>query len=260
MQEIFNFNKFFKKKIYLITGASSYLAKPLINFLQKKGSIIICIGRVKSFKKNKNIFFYKCNLQNEEEINKTASLIKKKFGLLNGFMHFASEGNLGHYSKITKKDFDISFNVNVTSAFLLINNLKKLLFNGFKNSKSKSSIICFSSIYGLSIPEFSIYKNKKFYNPIQYGCSKSSMIHMTRYLSKNKELKYIKINNIIPGAFPKKNKKFLDSVNQNKLLMKIPMSRFGKPNDILGPTIFLLSGMSDYVTGTSIVVDGGFTS
>ena len=54
MQEIFNFNKFFKKKIYLITGASSYLAKPLINFLQKKGSIIICIGRVKKIK----IFFF----------------------------------------------------------------------------------------------------------------------------------------------------------------------------------------------------------
>lgn len=260
MQENFNLNHFFKNKIYLITGASSYLAKPLINFLQKKGSTIICIGRVNSFKKNKNIFFYKCNLQNEDEINNTVSLIKKKFGLLNGFIHLASEGNLGHFSQITKKDFDISLNVNVTSVFLLINKLNKLFLNGFKYSKSKSSIICFSSIYGLNIPEFSIYKDKKFYNPIQYGCSKSSMIHMTRYLSKNKELKNIKINNIIPGAFPKKNKKFFNSINQDKLLTKIPMSRFGKPNDILGPTIFLLSSMSDYITGTSIVVDGGFTS
>ena len=51
MQEIFNLNHFFKNKIYLIAGASSYLAKPLINFLQKKGSTIICIGRVNSFKK-----------------------------------------------------------------------------------------------------------------------------------------------------------------------------------------------------------------
>lgn len=260
MQEIFNFNYFFKDKIYLITGASSFLAKPIINFLEKKGSKIICIGRTKVFNNKKNIFFYRCDLQNEEEINNTVNLIKKKFHYLNGFIHFASEGNLGHYSKIKKKDFEISFNVNVISPFLFLNKLKKLFYNGFKNSNSKSSIIFLSSMYGSVIPEFSAYKDKKFYNPIQYGCSKSAMIHMTRYLSKNKELKYIKINNIMPGAFPKKNKNFYNSINHKKLLMKIPMSRFGKPNDILGPIIFLLSNMSDYITGTNVVVDGGFTS
>jgi NAD(P)-dependent dehydrogenase (short-subunit alcohol dehydrogenase family) len=259
MQEIFNLDFFFKDKIYVITGANSRLAKPIINFLQDKGSKIICIGRINRYNNQKNIFFYKCNLQNEDEINFTINLIKKKFNFLNGLIHFASGGKLGHFSSITKKDFNDSYNVNVISLFLLINKLKDFFKIGFKYSKSKSSIVCFSSIYGLEIPDFTIYKSKKFYNPIQYGCSKSSMMHMIRYLSKNKEFNNIKINNIIPGAFPNVNKKFLTSINQKKLLSKIPMSRFGKPDDVLGPVIFLLSNMSNYVTGTNLVVDGGFS-
>lgn len=260
MQEIFDFNSFFRKKIYLITGSSSYLAKPVVNFLLNKGSIVVCIGRVNSFKRKKNLFFFQCDMQNENDINTVYSSIKKKFSFLNGLIHFASEGKIGHYSKITKKDFDISFNINVVSLFLLIKKFKKLFYNGYRKSKSKSSIVNFSSMYGLYVPDFDVYKDKKFYNPIQYGCSKSAMMHMTRYLSKNKDLKYIKINNVVPGAFPKKNKNFRKSIYEKKLLMKIPMSRFGKPKDILGSVIFLLSDMSDYTTGISLTVDGGFTA
>ena len=260
MQEIFNFNLFFKKKVYLVTGSSSYLAKPIVNYLLKKGSIIVCIGRVNNLKKRKNVFFYRCDLQNEVEINLTVNLIKKKFNFLNGLIYFASDVTVGHYSKITKKDFDMSFNINVVSLFLLIKKFKKLFQVGYKKTKNKSSIISFSSMYGLNIPDFNLYKNKNFYNPIQYGCSKAAMIHMIRYLSKNKDLMYLKINNIIPGAFPKRDRNFLKSINKNKLLMKIPMSRFGSPNDVLGPVIFLLSDMSDYMTGTSLIVDGGFTA
>ena len=59
MQEIFDFNSFFRKKIYLITGSSSYLAKPVVNFLLNKGSIVVCIGRVNSFKrKNLSVLDY----------------------------------------------------------------------------------------------------------------------------------------------------------------------------------------------------------
>ena len=260
MQEIFNFNSFFKKKKYLITGSSSYLAEPVVNFLLNKGSIVVCIGRVNSFKRKKNLFFFKCDMQNENEINAAYNLIKKKFDFFNGLIHFASEGTIGHYSKITKKDFDISFNINVVSLFLLIKKFKKLFYAGYRNSKNKSSIINFSSMYGLNVPDFDVYKNKNYYNPIQYGCSKAAMIHMTKYLSKNKDLKYIKINNVVPGAFPKTNKNFQKSINKKKLLMKIPMSRFGEPEDILGSVIFLLSDMSDYMTGTSLTVDGGFTA
>jgi len=260
MQEIFNFNLFFKKKVYLITGSSSYLAKPIVNYLLKKGSIIVCIGRINNFKKRKNVFFFKCDLQSESEIDLTYNLIKKKFNFFNGLIHFASEGTIGHYSKITKKDFDMSFNINVISLFLLIKKFKKLFYAGYRSSKNKTSIISFSSMYGLNIPDFNVYKSKNFYNPIQYGCSKSAMIHMIRYLSKNKDFKHLKINNIVPGAFPKKDKNFLKSINKNKLLIKIPMFRFGRPEDILGPVIFLLSDMSDYMTGSSLIVDGGFTA
>jgi NAD(P)-dependent dehydrogenase (short-subunit alcohol dehydrogenase family) len=258
MEEIFNLSSFFKGKTYLLTGSSSYLAKPVVNFLLKKGSTVLCIGRNNYFKKQKNYFFFHCDLQDENQLNSICNLINQKFYFLNGLIYFASEGSLGHFTQSEKKDFLISLNINLISPFLLLKKMKKLLINGYKKCNVKSSIINFSSVYGITIPDFKIYKKNCFFNPIQYGCSKSAMIHMSKYLSKNSDFKFLKINNIIPGAFPKKNQQFSKSIYKKKLLNKIPMGRFGKPNDIVGSVVFLLSNMSDYITGINLKVDGGW--
>ena len=83
---------------------------------------------------------------------------------------------------------------------------------------------------------------------------------MTKYLSKTEDFEKIKINAISPGAFPVINNLFNKQIHYQKILSKIPFKRFGKPEDLIGPVFFLLSDMSDYMTGANIVVDGGWTA
>jgi glucose 1-dehydrogenase len=71
----------------------------------------------------------------------------------------------------------------------------------------------------------------------------------------------ITINSIAPGAIetPINTKLLNDPVKLNSLVRQIPLSRLGKPNDVGGLAVFLASPDSDYVTGTTYLIDGGLT-
>ena len=71
----------------------------------------------------------------------------------------------------------------------------------------------------------------------------------------------ITINSIAPGAIetPINTKLLNDPVKLQSLVRQIPLSRLGKPNDVAGLAVFLASSDSDYVTGTTYLIDGGLT-
>jgi gluconate 5-dehydrogenase len=172
----------------------------------------------------------------------------------------ANESRLGKPSVIKIQDFERTLQINLKASFYIIQNLRTYLLKGYKKTTFKSSVINFTSIYGISIPDFKIYKKAIYNNPIQYGSAKAALLHMTKYLSKTEDFEKIKINAISPGAFPVINNLFNKQIHYQKILSKIPLKRFGKPEDLIGPVFFLLSDMSDYITGANIVVDGGWTA
>ena len=97
-------------------------------------------------------------------------------------------------------------------------------------------------------------------NPLDYGCSKAAQIHMYKYLANDKGFKKIRFNNIILGPIPNQNKNFNNQINKDRLLKKIPLRRFGKPEDVIGTILLLLSSRSSFITGSSITIDGGLSS
>jgi len=118
--------------------------------------------------------------------------------------------------------------------------------------KIKGRIINFSSI-GAKIG---------FPNNHSYGPSKSGLTQLSKMLANDWSKFGININTIIPGYFSTemnkaswKNKKKKNQRSQNTLL-----KRWGKPSEIIGPVVFLSSEASSYVTGSEIVVDGGWLS
>ncbi len=84
---------------------------------------------------------------------------------------------------------------------------------------------------------------------------------LTRNLSIELAPLGITINNIAPGAIetPINTKLLNDRVKLNALLENIPLKRLGKPEDVASMAVFLASSESDYVTGTTLFVDGGLT-
>lgn len=95
---------------------------------------------------------------------------------------------------------------------------------------------------------------------VKYGMAKGGLRILTKCLAI--DLSPIRVNNLCPGYFKTKmtEKSYASEVEKDKRECRIIMKRFGVPKELLGAAIFLASEASSYITGTDIVVDGGFSA
>jgi len=93
-----------------------------------------------------------------------------------------------------------------------------------------------------------------------YAASKAGVVSLTRSLAVEWSKKGVTVNAIAPGVFlTELNSKLLNSTPRGQeLLMRTPMGRFGKTEELVGAAIFLASDGASFVTGQTLVVDGGF--
>jgi NAD(P)-dependent dehydrogenase (short-subunit alcohol dehydrogenase family) len=94
-------------------------------------------------------------------------------------------------------------------------------------------------------------------NAVAYNASKGGVVSFTRDLASKWARHGINVNAIAPGWFPSDMNKVLLDAQPDAYLDRIPLRRFGGPDDLKGAVVFLSSGASDYVTGQVVVVDGG---
>jgi NAD(P)-dependent dehydrogenase (short-subunit alcohol dehydrogenase family) len=94
-------------------------------------------------------------------------------------------------------------------------------------------------------------------NALPYNATKGGVISLTRDLACKWARHGIHVNAIAPGWFPTDMSRFVLDQHEERLLEHIPLRRFGGPDDLKGAVAFLASRASDYVTGQTLVVDGG---
>lgn len=117
------------------------------------------------------------------------------------------------------------------------------------------SLINFGSIYGVQGPDFTVYAGTTLSNPPAYAAIKGGIINFSRYLASYFGPRGVRVNNICPGGvFDNQNPKFV--ANYSK---KVPMKRMACPDEIASAVLFLASDMSSYITGQTIMVDGGWS-
>ena len=140
--------------------------------------------------------------------------------------------------------FSNYFNVNVLALFSVCREFAR-------NSKN-GTIINFSSTYGVVSPNPNLYENST--KDIAYGVTKAAVINLSKYLAVHLAPK-IRVNTIVPGGIKfKQDKKFV-----NRYSKLTPMKRMMEKNELNELINYLSSKNSSYVTGSTIVCDGGYT-
>jgi len=135
------------------------------------------------------------------------------------------------------------------------------VFGGAMARAGGGSIINIASIYGIVSPDQDLYEYRRqrgetFYKPVAYSVSKSGILNMTRYLAVYWAKKNVRVNTLtIAGVFNNQEQAFLDGY-----CGRIPVGRMASASDYNGAVLFLASSASRYMTGSNLVVDGGWTA
>lgn len=126
------------------------------------------------------------------------------------------------------------------------------------------TVVNIGSMYSHVVPSPDLYEGVDYFNPPGYSMAKTGLVGMTKYLAAWLAPE-VRVNMLCPGAIPNNERKSQNS-EQNKdkkftdrLTSRTVLKRLGHPRDLVGPLVFLASDASAYMTGQSVIVDGGWT-
>lgn len=243
-----------KDKVAIVTASTDGIGFAIAKRLAEDGATV-CISSRKEHNvaqaldklKGLPVFGTTCHVGKAEDRKKLFDLVKKEKGSLDFLISNAAVNpSFGPMLETGEDAWDKIFEVNVKSAFLLTKEAMPML----KNSKS-GSIVFISSIGGYQI--LSALG--------AYSVSKTALLGLTKGLAE--ELAPgIRVNCVCPGII---DTKFSSALTSNEgiaeeALRRVPLKRFGQPEDISGVVSFLCSPDAAYITGESIVAAGGYYS
>ena len=252
-------------RVCLITGGAGHIGVAMADALAELGATIILLDRnTKEMAKAEDYLAMRhhtdvgtiyCDLENDDEVKLVAPTIIKRYEkldvLINNAAFVGSADLEGWSTNFEDQNLDTwrrAMNVNLTSAFALTQECKKLL-----DVSGKGSVINIGSIYGEYAPDPSLYAGTKMQNPAAYSASKGGLLQLTRWLSTILAPK-IRVNAMSPGGVSRHQPKaFIDRYEA-----KTPLGRMGQEEDFKGAVAFLASDLSSWVTGQNIKVDGGW--
>ncbi len=252
IQNYFDKNYFKKKKI-LITGASGVLGSKLAEVFLELGSDLILIDKKIKKSSNKNIRSLSVDFTKTEKLERILIKEKKIFKKIDFIINNAAYTgtNLNWIKPLnfqTYKDWRFAHKVNLDSIFIISKVLSKEII------KSRGKILNIGSIFSDLVPNFFNYKGTKMNSPAAYSISKNLLLQLTKWQASYFS-PYVNVNMISPGGISRnQNKKF-----QKKYINSTPLQRMCKEEDIIFVVLFLLSNLSNYITGQNIIIDGGYS-
>jgi len=187
----------------------------------------------------------KADVTSREEVENMVQKTIDKFGRIDILVNNAGISGLKPFQDITEEDWDKVLDINLKGNFLCTKAVSKHMIK-----QESGKIISIASIAG----------KVGFRNASAYCASKAGIVNLTKELALELAPKNINVNAIAPGIIKTKmTEDMLEDENQKKALMQsIPLNRAGGPEEIGKAAAFLASNDADYITGHTLVIDGGW--
>jgi len=240
-----------RKQLAVITGASAGIGEACARLFAEKGYRLALtynngedkakviaeeLGRLTECK------IYKIDFSDPVNAEKTAVKIADETGGADVLINNAGISHFALLQEMTLDDWNRVFNVNTTSAFIMIKSLLPHMIR-----RQKGSIVNVSSIWGVGGASCEA----------AYSASKAALVALTKSLARETALSGIRVNCIAPGVIDTRMNSHFSPEEKRELEESVPMGRYGSPEEIAKAIYFLASDDSSYITGEVICADGG---
>lgn len=240
-------------KVALITGCDTGLGQGMAIALAQAGCDIVGVNR-KAPKKTasavtalgRRFVAIRADLSQQENLQYVVDTAVAEMGRIDILVNNAGTIRREEALTFSEKDWDDVMNLNLKSLFFLSQAVAKRFITQGQGGKIINIASMLSFQGGIRVPS--------------YTASKSGVLGITRLLANEWALHGINVNAIAPGYMATNNTQQLrDNEQRNaEILDRIPAGRWGVPDDLQGPVVFLASPASDYVNGHTLAVDGGW--
>jgi len=247
-----------ERQTAIVTGASSGLGVTFAETLAECGINLVIAARryerlVKvaedlSSKYGVKVVPVKTDVSKEDQVTNMVKIAIERFGSLEILVNNAGIASLSPSVDMSLEEWKKVIDVNLTGVFLCARAVAREMIK-----KKYGKIVNIASIYG-AVGDI--------YPTAPYYASKGAVINLTRALAVEWAPHKINVNAIAPGFFPSEMTEsvFQDEQALEYILSRTPLGRTGEPLDLKAALIYLASPASNYVTGQTIFVDGGWTA
>ncbi len=251
-----------KKKNLYIVGGSGLIGTSLINKISENEYNIFNLDLVNK-NKNKNIIFKKFDCSDLINIEKNLSKIFIQLGKPNCFVNCSypvtRDWTKNNFKEINVKSFIENINIHLGSYCWV----SKIFADNMKKNNIEGKIIMLSSIYGPVLAQnLDNYNNTNMKENMTYPIIKSGIVGATKQFAQYYGKNNIQINSVCPGLIKghvKGSKNSQDKKFIKKYLNQTSLKRICNPEEIANLINFMISEKNSYITGQSIIIDGGYS-
>lgn len=264
-------------KVVVVTGGLGQIGSEMVRALNARGARVAVFSRSASVEaarpvlgeiaSDDRVSLHAVDITDKESIRAGLDALEAKWGVPDALINNAGLDTQpsappevsGPFEDFPEEIFREVVEVNLVGTFLMIQAVGARM----RKAGKPGSIVNVGSIYGMVSPVQDIYAYRKertgiaFVKPVAYSAAKSGVYNLTRYCATYWGRQGIRVNTLTPSGVGRETQ---DATFQANYTARIPIGRMARADEFNGAMIFLVSDASTYMTGSNLIVDGGWTA